>query len=278
MPKLRIKRFYYRNGQIHTEMRMLNGRFHGLHRTRHRNGRLAQELRYRHGLLHGLNRQWDGDGRLLGSFTMVHGTGVQRYWHNNGNLQIEISTLGGKFNGRVRSWLSDGTLARETFLIDNRDVTRGAYLKAARKNPDWPQYEGESAGKIVRSHSALERKEYEFFIRSILDGPGHAEAQAWLKGEPRPGFRSLAKFATAKAALKFVEQLYAAGAEFIAVAAIYGRKQGKLFADWLLVQLPKAKSKRVALRKICHAFCNRRRGAVLPENDTGETHLYLMLA
>jgi MORN repeat variant len=278
MPKLNIKRFYYRSGRIHTEIRSEDGKLHGLHRTWHRNGQLVEELRYRHGLLHGSSRQWAENGNLLGSFAMVHGTGLQRYWYNNGRLRTEINSLEGKFHGRVRSWLSDGTLVQENFLIRNRDVARAAYLKAARENPDWPQYANEPAGRVPCGRAAIERREFELFILSILENPGHAEARAWLNGEPRPGSRSLAKFATAKAAFKFVEQLYAAGAESVITAAIYGGKRGKLFADWLLVQLPRSKSKRAALRKICQKFCDRRRGAVLPEKDIRETHLYLMLA
>ena len=127
MPKMGIKRLYYRSGQIHTEIRLLNRHFHGLHRTWHRNGQLAQELRYRYGLLHGTSRQWSENGRLFGSFTMVHGTGLQRYWHDNGQIQTEISTLTGKFHGRVRSWLRDGTLATgpaEQRTVELSDGTR----------------------------------------------------------------------------------------------------------------------------------------------------------
>jgi MORN repeat variant len=277
VPKLRIKRFYYRSGRIHTETREVDGHFHGPHRTWHRNGQLAQELRYHQGLLDGNCRQWNENGRLLGSFTMVHGTGLQRYWHGNGVVQTEISTLNGQFHGRIRSWLRDGTLARENYLIGNRDVTRTAYQKAARANPDWPQYKGEPAGKVARLNNALERREFELFVQSILEKPGHAEAGGWLKSEKRSGSRSLARFATSKAALKFVAQLYAAGAESVIVAAIYGGKRSKLFADWMLVQLPQPKSKRTRLRKICQDFCRKRGGAVLPEKDIRETHLYLML-
>ncbi len=277
MPKLHIKRFYYRSGQIHTEMRAVGGRFHGLHRTWHRNGKLAAELRYRHGLLHGVCREWDENGRLLGSFTMVHGTGTQRYWHDNGQMQTEISSLTGKFHGRTRSWLRDGTLIRENYLINNRDATRVTYLKAARKNPDWPQFEKESAGRVARPGVALERKQYDLFIQSVFEKPNHAEARAWLNVELRPKSRSLAKFATTKAALKFVEQLYSAGADAVIIAAISAGRRKKLFADWLLVQLPAAKSKRNSLRKICLDFCRTRGGAVQPDKDIGETHLFMML-
>lgn len=278
MPKLRTKRFYYRSGRIHTEARLLAGQFHQVQRTWHRNGQLAQELRYEHGKLHGVCPQWDENGRLLGSFAMVHGTGLQHYWYDNGQLKLEITSREGKFHGRTRDWLQDGTLTQEQFYINSRAVSCAAYLKAAKKNPDWPQYAGEPAGKNIRSRAAFERMAFEQFIRSILEKPGHAEAKSWLKAEARPHSRSLAKFATAKTALKFVEQLHAAGAVSVIVAAISTVKRGKKFADWLLVELPPGKSKRTALQKICREFCERRGGAVLPEKKTGETHLYLMLA
>ena len=276
-PKLHIKRYYYRNGRIHTESRERAGNLHGAYRVWHRNGQLAEELRYRDGLMHGVSRDWNETGRLLGSFTMVNGSGLQRYWHENGQLKMEISSRNGKFHGRCRDWLRDGTLIRENYLINNQNVTRAAYLKAARKNSDLPQYEKEPVGKIARPGPALERKKFALFIQSAFENPNHAEARAWLKAERRPQSRSLAKFATSKAALKFVEQLYSAGAVAVIIAAISAGQRKKLFADWLLIELPPAKSKRTVLRKICQAFCRKRGGAVLPEADIGETHLWLML-
>ena len=58
----------------------------------------------------------------------------------------------------MRLWLWDGTLVQETFYISNVDVTRAAYLKAARKHPDWPQHEGEPAGKVARDNRSLATK------------------------------------------------------------------------------------------------------------------------
>ena len=168
-------------------------------------------------------------------------------------------------------------MIREDYYINYQDVTRAAYLKAARKNPDWPQYAGEPAGKVARPSPALEQKKHDLFIKSVLEKPNHAEARAWLKAELRSKSRSLAKFATPQAALKFVDQLYSAGAVAVTIAAISTGQRKKLFADWLLIQLPPAKSKRNSLRKICQAFCRKRGGAVLPEFDLGETHLWLML-
>ncbi len=277
MPKLRIKRFLYRNGRAHTEIREVGGQFHGLNRTWHHNGQLAEELRYHCGRLHGISRQWNENGRLLGSFTMNHGTGTQRYWHQNGKLRLEINSFNGKFFGRMRLWLWDGTLVQETFYISNVDVTRAAYLKAARKYPDWPQHEGQPAGKMAREDRALERRQYELFIESLLE-KSHAEARQWLSTAKNSDLRSLARFRTAKAALRFVEMLYAAGAEAVIAAIIYAGRRGKQFADRLLVKLPKTSSKRKALRKICQDLCDKRGGAFLPdEKDMGESHLFINL-
>ena len=277
MPKRRIERYYYRNGQIRMENREVDGQLHGLCGTWHYNGQLAEEQRYLHGQLHGTSRQWNEKGHLLGSFIMKHGTGRQRYWHQNGKLRLEINSFNGKFFGRLRIWLRDGTLGQETYYISNVDVSRVKYLKAARLYPDWPQHKGEPAGKVARDNQALKRKEYEFFIESLLE-EAHAEARQWLSAAKNPDLRSLARFRTAKAALQFVEMLYAAGAETVIAAIIYAGRREKQFADRLLVKLPKAPAKRKALRKICLDLCAKRGGAMLPdEKDMGESHLFILL-
>ncbi len=277
MPKIRIKRFFYRNVRVQSETREVAGKFHGFNRTWHHNDQLTEELSYRHGVLHGTSRQWDEKGRLLGSFTMNLGTGRQLYWHQNGNPRLEINSLKGKFHGRMRLWLRDGTLVQETYYIDNVDVPRARYLKTAREHPDWPQHKGEPAGKVARDNQALKRMEHELFIESLLESPC-AEARRWLSVAQNPDLHSLARFRTAKAALEFVETLYAAGAETVIAAVIYMGKRGKQFADRLLIKLPKASAKRKTLRRICQDLCAKRGGALLPdEKDMGESHLFLNL-
>jgi antitoxin component YwqK of YwqJK toxin-antitoxin module len=276
MPKLRVQRFYYRNGRIHTEIRELDGQLHGPYRTWHFNGQMAEELHYHHGLLHGTSRYWDEKGRLLGSFTMKHGTGCMRNWHDNGRLRWEVDCVEGKFTGRNRGWLQDGTLVQETYHINYGNVSRAVYLKAARRHADWPQYKGQRAGKVIRPSLTLERKRHELFIASILK-KSHTEAREWLSAAKHPKQRSLAKFRTARAALRFVETIYAVGAEAVIVAPIYPGGRGRLFADWLLIKLPRMPSKRRAVRKLCQDFCHRRGGALLPEKDFGESHLFMRL-
>ncbi|MGH7991277.1 MAG: toxin-antitoxin system YwqK family antitoxin [Limisphaerales bacterium] len=227
--------------------------------------------------MHGVSREWNAKGRLLGSFTMYQGTGTTRHWHENGRLRMEANLVDGKLHGRTRAWLRDGTLVQENFYIGNLDATRAAYLKAARQNPDWPQYNGQTAGRVARGDRALKLKEHELFMESLLEKK-HAEARQWLSETEQPDLRSLARFRTAKAALYFVESLYAAGAETVIAALIYTGRRGKQFADRLLVKLPKASAKRKALRKICQDLCDKRGGAMLPdEQDMGESHLFLNL-
>jgi hypothetical protein len=275
MPKRRTERYYYRNGQIRMESREVEGKFHGLCRSWHSNGQLAEASHYRHGLLNGTTRQWDKNGRLLGSFSMDHGTGRQLYFHQNGRPRLEINSLDGKFYGRTRLWLRDGTLVQETYCINNQDVSRAKYLKAAREHPEWPQHKGEPVGKVARGNRAFGRKEYELFIQSLLESD-FAEARQWLSAVASD-LRSLARFRTPKAALQFVEILYDAGAESVVAALIYSGKRGKEFADRLLIKLPKASVERRKLRIICQALCTKRGGAMLPEKDMGESHLFINL-
>ena len=112
-----------------------------------------------------------------------------------------------------------------------------------------------------------------FTAENILDGIEALRLQEKLKREdPRPSL------VLAMGAEGVISRLLARkfGAAFT-FAAISADQRKKLFADWLLIQLPPAKSKRNSMRKICQAFCKKRGGAVLPEFDLGETHLWLML-
>jgi hypothetical protein len=276
MPKYRTDRFYFRNGQLRLENRELEGQLHGLCRTWHYNGQIADESNYDHGQWRGLNRQWDENGRLLGSFIISHGTGTSREWHQNGQLMSEADRLDGKLHGRTRIWLRDGTLVQEIFYIGNVKVSRTKYLRDARRHAAWPQYEGEVAGQVPKMGRDLKQKEHKLFIESLL-GKKHAEAVQWLTSGKRPELRSLAKFRTTKAALHFVENLYAAGAETVFALPIYAGKRGKLFADWLLVKLSSSPPKRKAVRKLCHDLCEKRDVAMLPEKEMGESHLFVRL-
>jgi hypothetical protein len=90
--------------------------------------------------------------------------------------------------------------------------------------------------------------------------------------------RSLGRFKSESAAAKFVHALYQAGAIEVIAPDIYRNKARDQFSDCLLVQLPKSVARRKAIRKACAQLRTRKLGAVQPDEDIGEGHLFLSLA
>lgn len=265
---------FYRSGQLHERVPLTNGRRNGVVRLWHRNGKLAAEETFSGGLLHGVCRQWNEAGRLLGEYRMVHGTGIQREWHDNGKLKMEVSTVRGEFSGRNRMWLRDGTLLSERFYVRGRVVTAATYHAAAAKDKTLPTFRGKPAKlrvPLIRVHSV--------FADSLLKKRNNREARKWLtKKANQKTARALGRFKHEKDAAQFVEELYRAGAVEVIAPAIYRSKKRDQFADCLLVQLPKGAARRKTIRKVCAQLRTRRLGAVQPDRDIGERHLYLSLA
>lgn len=273
-----IQKTYYRNGQLRERVPVRNGRRHGIVRAWHKNGERASEEPFKDGVLHGVCRQWDERGRLLGKYRMVHGTGIQREWHDNGKLQMEVSTVRGEFTGRNRIWLRDGTLLAERFYLEGRVVSAATYRAAMSKDKSLPKFRGKPA-KLTGRNCVKPIHIHRVFVDSLLEKPGSNEARKWLtkKSGDKTG-RSLGRFKRENDAAKFVEQLYDVGAVEVIVPDIYRSKKRDQFADCLLVQLPKNSAKRKAIRKACAQLRTRKLGAVQPDKDIGESHLFLSLA
>jgi len=248
---------------------------HGLRRMWHRNGQLAEEQTYRHGILHGICRQWNEDGKLLGSYRMENGTGLQRSWHGNGRLNQEFSTVDGQFCGRSRMWLRDGTLISDHILLFDQNVTPERYRQATAKDPRLPKLRSR-IGKPPPNNQAMEKHMQHLFVTSLLARQNRSEAQAWLQADGKTA-RSLGRFKHAAKALKFVGELYQAGAVKVILPDIYQNKRGDQFADNMLVQLPKAAKQRKAIRTVCTQLRKGDLGAVMPDRDLGETHLYISM-
>lgn len=274
--KKSIAKAFHRNGQLREVVPLRNGRRHGVVRVWHKNGVLTNEERFQNGLLHGLCRQWNEAGRLLGKYRMVHGTGVQRTWHENGRLQLEFSTVNGDFSGRYRLWLNDGKLMSEEIYLHGKSVTAGVYRAAWAKDKSLPKLTGK-AGKPLPNTVATEKHIHEVFVRSLLVQKDCAEVRAWLESGGK-AVRSLGRFKRVSDALKFVEALYQAGATGVIAPDIYAGKAGDQFADFLLVKLPGIAARRKAIRKVCGQLSKRKLGAFQPDQDIGESHLYLLLA
>lgn len=271
MPKPKVGRAFYRNGQLREEVSYLGRQLHGAYRTWHPNGRIASEEFYEHGRLHGSCQQWNRQGEPLGAFQMKHGTGIQREWFDNGQLQLETSTVAGKFTGRTRVWLRDGTLVSEQFAIENRNVTPAAYVAATAKHPEYPRYPVSKAKVKFLSADEIERREFALNIQSLLAQKGKRGALVWLKaGAMR---RSLGLF-TFRQAAQLVQNLFDAGALQIFAVNICSDKNGKQFSDALLVKLPLEKSARQNVRRLLVKLPAKLRAGVLPVQDNGEEFLF----
>ena len=268
----------YRNGQLSEEQPRLNGRNHGVLRRWHKNGVLALEQPHKHGLAHGICRQWNEDGKLLGCFQIEHGTGTHRHWYDNGQLQSEVSTVDGALTGRHRSWLLDGTLVFEQYYLNNVAVDRQKYEAARLKDPRLPRYDEKKVQPVATAGSALDLHAHQLFVESILQKPNQAEAGAWLISGKRKRCRmQLGDFRNERKALELVQSLYAAGTVSVTAVDLYQNANGDTFCDRLIIELPKAESKRDAIREICRALCAKGKACLSPKSDLGETRLGLLL-
>jgi hypothetical protein len=267
-PKNRRKRVYYRNGVAALEEVYQAGILHGHRTTWHRNGRIASKETYRQGVLHGVCRQWNEQGKLLGSYRMINGTGIQHLWYEDGHIQNEFSTVNGTWTGRRRFWLRDGTLASEAWLIENREVSRAAYLKAAADHADWPRY----AEKRIRPRT-LSRKRFESLVLRqhcewLLSKLNQQEAAVWL-ARGNAATRSMGRLGF-QITRSLIAEAARLGALKVIAADIYHSKQGKEFCDNLLIELPKSKPRRSAVRQLFLNLPLRAHCVVQPDKDRGE--------
>jgi hypothetical protein len=275
---MKIQKSFYRNGQLYEQVPVRNGRRHGIVRVWHKNGVHASEEPFQNGLLHGVCRHWNEAGRRLGEYRMIRGTGLQRDWHDNGKLRIEVSTIQGEFCGRNRIWLRDGTLLTERFYLHGLAVSAEAYRAAAAKDKTLPRFRGKPA-KLTGKNRIKPLHIHRVFVDSLLEKRNQREARKWLaKKTGDQTARSLGRFKRENDAAKFVEALYQAGAVEVIAADLYRNKASDQFADYLLVQLPKNAALRKAVRQVCGQLRTRRLGAVQPDKNIGESHLFLSLA
>ncbi len=160
------------DGQLHLEYGMLDGQKHGPFRTWHENGQPHEETYYHEGKEHGTARQFDDTGLLIGSYTMVHGTGIdlwydrpgvlaeERYledgqrhgyerWWNEDNTSVweESHYQRGIEHGVFRRWNAGGRLCRgyPQYFVAGQRVKRQQYARAQASDPSLPPYdEGEN--------------------------------------------------------------------------------------------------------------------------------------
>jgi hypothetical protein len=275
-PRQRVMRLFHRNNVAAVEQIFRRKQLHGRRRTWHRNGQLATQQFFQNGLLDGTCSQWNEKGKMLGEYEMVHGTGTQKSWHDNGRQSQEFTTIAGELCGRRRVWLRDGTLIADEILLFGQPVSPDEYRQAMAKEPRLPKFRGAPA-KLPPRNRAMEKHIHDVFVSGLLAKQNGSEARTWLKAGGG-AMRSLGRFKLEGDALKFVEELYQAGAVKVIAPDIYQNKRGDQFADGLLVELPKAAAVRNAVRKAGEQLRSRRLGAVEPDKDIGEEFLLLSMA
>jgi hypothetical protein len=274
MAKTKIKRFYYRSGQLLLEEPYLEGQFHGTVRSWHKNGKLASQEPYRHGLRHGVARQWDDQGRLLGSFRMNKGTGISRRWHPNGQLEMEISNHQGKITGLSRTWLSDGTLIDKTWYLGYREVTRTQYEAALAKNPDLPQCPNDPQ-RPLRSERAAERKAQQLLAQWLRSRPTSRPALEWLTDPGIKTKRHFGHFRSTKSAIAFVTQLIEAGVRDVIATEIYGFNGEVQICDYVVGSMPKNCEQRRRILQLCEPSARAKGLRSMPGSDLRSTELIL---
>jgi hypothetical protein len=265
------ERTYYRNGRVFQEVPFAAGKINGVIREWHRNGVLAKEVPMRNGVRHGECKQWNEKGVLLGSFEMGRGTGNSKHWFPNGKLAFEASVVNEGFTGRLRRWNDAGALVQENFFLENRRVPRDEYDRATETDSSLPTYDDESK-EPVRERRNTGRGGHEKIIAGLLSRRT-ANAVEWLKESASDATRSLGELNNSKSVL-LVNALREAGAVDVLAVDIDEDAKGNQQAGKLVIVMPKDQKKRRAIRE----KCARRKIVFSPENETGQSHLAVILS
>jgi len=277
----KVKRTYYPDGSIESEVTLVDGLPEGVSRFWHPNGILASELPVRHGIPEGVGKQWNEKGELLGTFEIKDGTGIERHWHPNGTLMGETPWLHGKVTGRERAYFEDGELAGDMYWLDNEKVSRKRYMEACKHNPELPRYdepepltqrpERKKKAPAPPAGPTLPSDEFEL---QLLAGPAVREALAWLQ-ETREPSRSLGEATGQDESIRFVNELYALGAVTVHAVEIDGAPTEDQNTGKLVIELPQEQGKRDKLLDYCGELAIEL--GFDPEPDVGQRYLFLML-
>ena len=139
-----LVRWWWPNGQLHSECHHSGGEKHGPESTWNKDGSLWRELHYekgkpegiwkyyyesgklsfqrpyRHGKLHGTLEAWDKEGHSLGKFQMKNGSGVLWTWDEDGRP-------------------AEGYGFPECYL-DGEFVDKDYYIQASQRDPTLPKF------------------------------------------------------------------------------------------------------------------------------------------
>ena len=168
-------RYYDPEGTVVLEQPLKNGVRHG-REYRWSDGVILSVEPYFEGKVHGTTKQFDKDGRIIGTYKMVHGTGLDvwggmrcgdaecaygvseirsmqdghphgyEWWFATENeLSSERHWHLGEVHGIERAWNSEGRLRRgyPKYWMHNKQVIKRDYLKACETDKTLPPYRKE---------------------------------------------------------------------------------------------------------------------------------------
>src|SRR4051812_26493754 len=168
--KLVGRRAFHESGELEAEWPERDGRAHGVQQRWDSPGELTSTAPYRHGREHGVARQWR-HGKLIGSYRMVHGTGIDLWWGAYGDgpamltearycrdgdrhgfewwinddqrsVYEEAHFWNGAAHGIERKWNADGRLRRgfPKYWVNGVQTTKRGYLAAAQRDATLPAF------------------------------------------------------------------------------------------------------------------------------------------
>lgn len=168
------ERHFFETGEPCSEKPLRRGKTHGTEYDWYEPGVLTFAEPYVEGLPHGTARQWI-DGKLVGTFKMVHGTGIDLWWQldEDGTRRLtevcyfrdgrpdgfrwwlvdeerrvfwESHYRQGQLHGVEREWnLGRWRLKRgfPKYWVNDEQVSKRAYLAACKRDPTLPPFREE---------------------------------------------------------------------------------------------------------------------------------------
>jgi len=135
-------RYWEEDGALFMEYGIKDGLKHGLFKTYHANGQILEEAHYVKGKEHGTERQYDKEGILIGSYQIIHGTGLDLWFWSRGLLGEERYCKEGHRHGPERWWKDRKNISKEGYY--KLDIPHGIFRKWNEKTnklrKGYPQY------------------------------------------------------------------------------------------------------------------------------------------
>ena len=119
-PAVKVKKDYYENGNLKSELRYENGMLNGRSVWYLVNGKMHLEVTYRNDTMNGLLRRWHENGNLMEESWYKDGVqdSVFREYSLKGILVAEGTYVDGALNGEFHRWYENEQVFQEGQFVD----------------------------------------------------------------------------------------------------------------------------------------------------------------